>query len=197
MSATAPRSSTPRAGRSPTCSACRIQYRERFSDFLKGVDGDTGEEAFRWVYGKTLDQVESDFKRYVVQKRLPATVYEIRLNKSVEKPTVRPATATEVSLVKAGLLVGLDRRDQALEIYRDLARQDPGDWRIPEALGYLASYSGDEASARRHFARAVELEAANPRLYYDFALLLQEGRCRTRSHQAGVAQGDRSGAGLR
>lgn len=150
------------------------QYRERFSDFLKGVDGDTGEEAFRWVYGKTLDQVESDFKRYVVQRRLPATVYEVRLNKSVEKPTVQPATATEVSLVKAGLLVGLDRREQALEIYRDLARQDPGDWRIPEALGYLASYSGDEEAARRHFSRAAELEAANPRLYYDFALLLQE-----------------------
>ena len=150
------------------------QYRERFSDFLKGVDGDTGEEAFRWVYGKTLDQVESDFKRYAVQKRLPTTVYEIRLNKSAEKPKVRPATATEVSLVKAGLLVGLNRREQALEIYRDLARQDPGDWRIPEALGYLASYSGDGESARRHFARAVELEAANPRLYYDFALLLQE-----------------------
>ncbi len=150
------------------------QYRERFSDFLKGVDGDTGEEAFRWVYGKTLDQVESDFKRYVVQRRLPATVYEVRLNKSVDKPTVQPATATEVSLVKAGLLVGLDRREQALEIYRDLARQDPGDWRIPEALGYLASYSGDEESARRHFSRAAELEAANPRLYYDFALLLQE-----------------------
>lgn len=149
-------------------------YRERFSDFLKGVDGDTGEEAFRWVYGRTLDQVESDFKRYVVQRRLPATVYEVRLNKSVEKPTVQPATATEVSLVKAGLLVGLDRREQALEIYRDLARQDPGDWRIPEALGYLASYSGDEESARRHFSRAAELEAANPRLYYDFALLLQE-----------------------
>ncbi len=150
------------------------QYRERFSDFLKGVDGDTGEEAFRWVYGKTLDQVESDFKRYAVQKRLPTTVYEIRLNQSVEKPKVRPATATEVSLVKAGLLVGLNRREQALEIYRDLARQDPADWRIPEALGYLASYSGDGESARLHFARAVELEAANPRLYYDFALLLQE-----------------------
>ena len=149
-------------------------YRERFADFLKGVDGDTGEEAFRWVYGKTLDQVERDFKRYAVQKRLPTTIYEIRLDKSVEKPGVRPATATEVSLVQAGLLVGLNRREQALEIYRDLARQDPGDWRIPEALGYLASYSGDGESARRHFARAVELEAANPRLYYDYALLLQE-----------------------
>ena len=150
------------------------QYRERFSDFLKGADGDTGEEAFRWVYGKTLDQVESDFKRYVVQRRLPATVYEVRLSQSAEKPKVEPATATEVRLVKAGLLVGLNRRDQALEIYHDLARQDPDDWRIPEALGYLASYSGNGESARRHFARAVELEAANPQLYYDFALLLQE-----------------------
>ena len=148
------------------------QYRERFSDFLRGVDGDTGEEAFRWVYGKTLDQVESDFKRYVVQKRLPAAVYEIRLNKSVEKPKVRPATATEVSLVKADLLVGLKKSELALEIYRDLARRHPGDWRIPEALGYLASYTGDREEARRHFARAVELEATNPKVYYDYSRLL-------------------------
>ncbi len=149
-------------------------YSQRFFDFLKGADGGTGEEAFRWVYGKTLDEVESDFKRYVVQKRLPTTVYEIRLNRSVEKPRVQPATETEVSLVKAGLLVGLKKREQALEIYRDLARRHPGDWRIPEALGYLASHSGDEESARRHFARAVELEAANPQMYYDFARLLQD-----------------------
>ena len=150
------------------------QYRERFSDLLRGVDGETGEEAFRWVYGKTLDQVESDFKRYVIQKRLPETVYEIRLNKSVEKPKVQPVAATEVSLIKADLLVGLKKREQALEIYRDLARRHPGDWRIPEAFGYLASFSGDRESARRHFARAVELEAVNPRLYYDYSLLLRE-----------------------
>ena len=149
-------------------------YSDRFFDFLKGVDGGTGKEAFRWVYGKTLDQVERDFKRYVVQKRLPTTVYQIRLSKSAEKPKVQPASDMEVSLVKAGLLVGLKKQKKALEIYRDLARRYPGDWRIPEALGYLANYSGDEKSARRHFARAVELEAANPRLYYDFALLLQE-----------------------
>ena len=70
--------------------------------------------------------------------------------------------------------MGLKKREEALEIYRDLARQHPGDWRIPEALGYLASYSGNRESARRHFARAIEQEAANPRLYYDFARLLQE-----------------------
>ena len=150
------------------------QYRERFSDFLKGVDGNTSEEAFRRVYGKTLDQVENDFKRYVVQPRLTALVYKIRLSKPAEKPIVQPATATDVSLIKADLLVGPNKRDQALVIYRDLARQNPGDWRIPEGLGYLAIYSRDGDSARRHFARAVELKATNPRLYYDFARLLKQ-----------------------
>ena len=150
------------------------QYRERFSDFLKGVDGNTGEEAFQRVYGKTLDQIENDFKRYVVQPRLTALVYKIRLSKPAEKPIVQPATATDVSLVKADLLVGPNKRDQALEIYRDLARQNPGDWRIPEGLGYLAIYSRDGESARRHFARAVKLKATNPRLFYDFARLLKQ-----------------------
>ena len=148
------------------------QYRERFSDILKEVDGNTGEEAFRRVYGKTLDQVENDFKRYVVQPRLTALVYKIRLSKPAEEPQVQPATVTDVSLVKADLLVGPNKRDQALEIYRDLARRDPGDWRIPEGLGYLAIYSRDREAARQHFARAIELEATNPKVYYDYSRLL-------------------------
>jgi len=147
-------------------------YRNRFTDFLREVDGDTGQEAFRRVYGKTLDQVASDFRRYVIQKSFPALVYEIRLNKSVEKPKVRPATEMEVSLAKGGLLVGLKKREDALEIYRNLARLHPGDWRIPEALGYLASYSRDGEAARRHFAKAIELEATSPKVYYDYSRLL-------------------------
>ena len=150
------------------------QFRERFPNFLTGAIGDTGEAAFRWVYGKSLEQIEIDFKRHVSQKKFPGAEFEIVLNQTAPKAKAHLATETEVDLVKADLLVGLKKREQALEIYRDLARRHPGDWRIPEALGYLASYSGDEESARRHFARAVELEAANPRLHYDFARLLQE-----------------------
>ena len=150
------------------------QFRERFPNFLAGATGDTGEAAFRWVYGKSLEQIEIDFKRHVSQKKFPGAEFEIVLNQTAPKAKAHVATETEVDLVKADLLVGLKKREQALEIYRDLARRHPGDWRIPEALGYLASYSGDEESARRHFARAVKLEAANPRLYYDFARLLQE-----------------------
>ena len=149
------------------------QYRERFTEFLRGVDGETGEEAFQRVYGRTLDQVESDFKQYVIQKGFPALVYEIRLKKNVQKPQVRPATATEVGLVKADLLVGLKKREQALEIYQRLARQYPQDWRIPEALGYLARYSGDLELARQHFAKAIALDATNPKVYYDYSRLLR------------------------
>ena len=150
------------------------QFGERFSNFLTGAAGDTGEAAFRWVYGKSLDRIEIDFKRHVSQKEFPGSDFEIVLNRAAPKPRVQPATDTEVRLVKADLLVGIEKREEALEIYRDLARQHPGDWRIPEALGYLASYSGNRESARRHFARAIEQEAANPRLYYDYARLLQE-----------------------
>ena len=154
---------------------CRSrQFGERFSNFLTGAAGDTGEAALRWVYGKSLDRIEIDFKRHVSQKEFPGSDFEIVLNRAAPKPKVRPTTETEVRLVKADLLVGIEKREEALEIYRDLARQHPGDWRIPEALGYLAGYSGDRESTRRHFARAIELEAANPRLYYDYSLLLRE-----------------------
>ncbi len=154
---------------------CRSrQFGERFSNFLTGAAGDTGEAALRWVYGKSLDRTEIDFKRHVSQKEFPGSDFEIVLNRAAPNPKVRPATETEVRLVKADLLVGIEKREEALEIYRDLARQHPGDWRIPEALGYLAGYSGDRESTRRHFARAIELEAANPRLYYDYSLLLRE-----------------------
>ena len=126
---------------------CRSrQFGERFSNFLTGAAGDTGEAAFRWVYGKSLDRIEIDFKRHVSQKEFPGSDFEIVLNRAAPKPRVQPATDTEVRLVKADLLVGIEKREEALEIYRDLARQHPGDWRIPEALGYLASYSGKTGS---------------------------------------------------
>ena len=47
------------------------QFRERFPNFLTGAIGDTGEAAFRWVYGKSLEQIEIDFKRHVSQKKFP------------------------------------------------------------------------------------------------------------------------------
>ena len=61
---------------------CRSrQFGERFSNFLTGAAGDTGEAAFRWVYGKSLDRIEIDFKRHVSQKEFPGSDFEIVLNR--------------------------------------------------------------------------------------------------------------------
>ena len=72
-----------------------------------------------------------------------------------------------------------------------------GDWRIPEGLGYLAIYStGSGISARRHFARAIELEATNPgsNVYYDYSrLLLNAEAAKAALHKAIVLKPDYDG----
>ena len=53
----------------------------------------------------------------------------------------------------------------------------PDDWRLEEALGYRYWFAGVNITACEHFSKAAELGSENPRMYFEYALLLgQEGR---------------------
>ena len=130
------------------------------------------------------------------RRNSPGAEFEIVLNQTAPKAKAHLATETEVDLVKADLLVGLKKREQALEIYRDLARRHPGDSRIPEALGYLASYSGRRGVGSPAFRQGRRTGGSQSPAVLRLRAAAAGGRCRTRSHQGGFAQGYRSKAGL-
>ena len=151
------------------------EYRSGFKEFLTATArGADAESAFRRVYGKSLEQVQKDLRAYMRIDRLMGNLFDTKLEKLAEKPLAQPASALESGMVLANLLASTRKKDQAREMYEKLAAEYPDAPEVPEALGYLASYSGNWEVARRHFARAVELGSANPKLYYDHARSLYQ-----------------------
>ena len=151
------------------------KYRSGFTEFVTATArGADAESAFRRVYGKSLEQVQKDLRAYMRIDRLMGNLFDTKLEKRAEKPLAQPASALESGMVLANLLASTRKKDQAREMYEKLAAEYPDAPEVPEALGYLATYSGGWEVARRHFARAVELGSTNPKLYYDHARSLYQ-----------------------
>ncbi len=150
-------------------------YRSGFTGFLTATArGADAERAFRRVYGKSLEQVQKDLRAYIRSDRLMGNLFDTKLEKRAEKPHVQPASELESGMVLANVLARTRKKDKAREMYEKLAAQHPDAPEVPEALGYLATYSGDWEVARGHFARAEELGSTNPKLYYERARSLYQ-----------------------
>ncbi len=149
------------------------EYRTRLTEFLSAIAKDTSAAvAFQQVYDKSLEQVQKDLRLYMRQDQFVAALFDTKLEKIAEKPVVEPATKLESGMVLANLLAMTRKRDDARRMYEELAREHPDAWEVPEALGYLAMRGVSRDEAGSYFARAVELGATNPKLYFDYSGLL-------------------------
>ena len=149
------------------------QYRERFSDLVSALSrGQAAKDAFRDIYGKTLERVEKDLRLYLKSNGFTGRSFDAKLVKLTDKSAVQPATELESGLVLANILTHIRKDDQAREMYDALAATYPATPEIPAARGYLESYSGGGDAAAPHFARAAELGTTNAKLLYDYAQIL-------------------------
>ena len=149
------------------------QYRSGFSSLVSALArGQDAADAFPAVYGRNLGQVEKDLRLYLKSDRFTAALFEAKLEKLADKPTVQTATELESGLVLANLMAQTSKRDKAREMYEALAQQHPDVPEIPAARGYLETYIGGWDAAEPHFARATELGSTNAKLLYDYASIL-------------------------
>jgi tetratricopeptide (TPR) repeat protein len=100
-------------------------------------------------------------------------VFDVKLEKSAEEPDILPAPPVESGEVLADLLALTGKREPAKEAYERLAKEYPKNWEVEAGLAQLAWSAQDLEDARRHFARAAELGSTNPKLYFDYAMLLR------------------------
>ena len=150
------------------------QYRLGVGRFTVEIqNGARAETAFQQVYGKSFEQVEKDFQSYISGDRFFAGFFDTKLEKSAEKPDARPASKLESGIVLANLLAMTRKTERAREMYEQLSAESPGAFQVPEALGYLAWRENNVAEAVHYFARAVKLGSSNPKMHYDYALLLR------------------------
>jgi tetratricopeptide (TPR) repeat protein len=150
-------------------------YRPQFSKFLNLLaSGVTASSAFWQAYAKTINQVQKDLEAYLHGTHFNAAVFDVKLEKSAEEPDILPATPLESGLVLADLLALTGKQQPAREAYGRLAKEYPNNWEVEAGLAELAWTGKNPDDARRHFARAAELGSKNPRLYFDYAMVLLE-----------------------
>ncbi len=146
----------------------------KFAEFTTAIAARTpAPEAFATVYGKTLGEVFEDLRRYMRGDRFQAALFDVKLDKAAETPSVERAGRFESALVLADLLsVSPDKQDQARERYEKLTAEYPDRWQAHEGLAELALRSSGTGAARKHLARAIEHGSPNAQVYLDYAMLL-------------------------
>jgi hypothetical protein len=146
-------------------------YAPRFAQFVAAIhSGDTSEQAFLRIYGKSAEAVEQDIRqRNIRHRRMPIPL-------AGEVPgavTVEFADVTELrarTLIAEVVMLAGDP-DHAAALYRDLERDAPNDPDVALGLGTLALRKGDLAAAREHWRRAIANGAGDASLCYLYASL--------------------------
>ena len=146
-------------------------YRSRFTALL-GAIGNSQETAAAIdnVYGRSLVQVEKDLQSYVRGISFKALLFSFGLEKTAERPEIRPATPLESGLALAGLFANRRGKEEESRLaYAKLAAEYPQSWRPEAGLAYLALRTARD-QAGRHFARAEELGSDDANMYFDYAM---------------------------
>lgn len=147
-------------------------YRENFPKFVLALaNGQDTAQSFQSVYGKGLKEVTNDLNRYIKSDRFFAVLFDVKLEKSAENPQVSDVSAVDSELLLADLLSMVHKPDEGRRMYQQLAKDNPGNPRVQESLGYLDWHIGDAVSARRYFAQAFSLGTRNAQMCFDYAML--------------------------
>ena len=151
------------------------EYRPKFTELLQLLtDGTPSVTALETVYGIPIEKLQRELQSYVRQDRLQAAVFDIKLEKSGERPSAEPAAGLEVGLLLADLLANTKKTEEARAMYEKVSSENPEAPGPYEGLGYLEYRLGDKDQARIHFGHAFELGSKNPRMLQRYAGLQRE-----------------------
>src|SRR5579864_1192090 len=150
-------------------------YRPQFAKFVTTLaSGVPATNAFWQAYAKTPAQVQKDLEQYLHGSSFYAVTFDAKLQKSDEEPDIEAAPALESGMVLADLFALSDKKEDARQKYESVEKEFPKNWEPEAGLAEMAWREKDIEGARRHFARAAELGSTNPRMYYDYAMILRQ-----------------------
>lgn len=149
-------------------------YRPKSGEFVRQVafaDVPTA-KAFQSVYGKTLFQVQKDLETYLSANSIRIMLFNYKPEKPPQ-PEIRMATPFESELAVARLLSRQDDARDADEIFQRLEEQQKDDLQLAEAHGFHLLLKRKPAEARERLERAVTAGSINPKVYTQYAFLVQ------------------------
>lgn len=152
------------------------QYSVQFSRFLQAVSsGVPSSDALLRVYGKSLEQAETDLKQYLPRMAANTASFRLPLHKSFIQPQVESLSNEEKMLALADLLaVHPATASEALRTLTEIAKTSPNNPLIEEKLGYAAWNMSRVDDARSYFAQAVEHGSHNPDMIYRYAAMQKQ-----------------------
>ncbi|MDP9161624.1 MAG: tetratricopeptide repeat protein, partial [Acidobacteriota bacterium] len=144
-------------------------FRELISEFKAGSNP---AEAFRKVYGESLDQVAKSLENWVGQARSTRGI----LAKPVGSDVVlsRELSVHQANTILAQLSFVTGHFERARIQYEELSREEPDNSDLPAALGRIALRQGNRDEALKQWRRALRIGTSNASLCYHFALLSEE-----------------------
>jgi tetratricopeptide (TPR) repeat protein len=131
----------------------------------------SAEEAFRLVYGESVERVERDLRAWMLRRDGAKT---IRVARGAPSPRLVEVTELAENVVQpllADMLAAAGEYDRAGILLEGLARSKSRNAEILAALGSIALRRGDAATAREDWKQAIARGLMDADIAYRYALL--------------------------
>jgi len=149
------------------------KWREQTPKFLDTLlAGRDPSQAFREVYGRTLDQAIEDLHSYLPRLRAEQVPTGPRLTQDV--PSVMKLGEVESTLELADLALHEDKLDLARKLFEETDRKHPDSPEAEAGLGALAMAEGRRPEALAHLQKATKLRAPGGEIYFQLAMLRRD-----------------------
>ena len=144
-------------------------FRELVSEFSGGANA---VQAFRKVYGKSLDEVAKDLESWAGQPRSARVV--LSRSSELAPPDTSELSTRQANSLLAEVSVVSGHLDQARSQYEELLREAPNDPDVRAALGAIALHQGNRDEALAQWRQALSNDVKDAELCYRYALLAEE-----------------------
>ncbi len=153
------------------------RYSPRLPAFLADLSaGASATDAFKRIYGATLEQVSSDLRSYWGQSTTAIKIVKCQDETASESLTAATSkeerSASAIELMLANLLAtNRDKQQSAEALLTTLSLQYSDEPRIEESLAYLLLSQQRVEEAKIHMARAVRLRSNDADLIFRYAVM--------------------------
>lgn len=151
------------------------EYRPQIQALIAALTSGTPSlQTMTKVYAKPLDTIAQDVRAWTDARHKVERFSVADVATRIAGLEVSSVPASASKSLMAELLFAIGELDRAEALYRDLARQSPGNPNVYAALGTIALRKGDRESARKHWKQAIEKGIDDATLCYRYASLAQD-----------------------
>jgi Flp pilus assembly protein TadD len=152
-----------------------VVYAPKFHAFVDEIISHrkTTEEAFRQIYGVSLDQLTSQTEQRIASGSPHRQITPPLSEEAV--PTIRrELTDIEAGSLMADLMVAAGQLERAKHLYVQLLATAPTNPEVQAALGTVILRQGDKQLASEYWHRAIQNGLRDPALCFRYAALAEE-----------------------